>query len=49
MSLLDNLRKMNISVLKMFAHSQVDFILTEKLEYKENDDNKRFEVIIEEL
>lgn len=49
LSLLDNLRQMNISVLKMFAHTNVEFILTSNTEAEESSDSVLFKKLLERL
>ena len=49
LTLLDNLRRMNISVLKMFAHTNVEFILTSNMDNTEVDDSLRFDELLKKL
>ena len=47
--LLDNIRRMDISVRDIFAHVKVDFLLTDLLNKGDKDEQKRFNVILEQL
>lgn len=48
-TLLDNLRQMNISVPKLYTHTNVEFILTSNLENGESDDYMRFDKLLNSL
>lgn len=48
-ALLDNLRKMGISVRDIYAHTNVNCILTEKIDNKRSEDMRLFEGLLENL
>ena len=46
-TLLDNIRKMGISVRDIYSHINVNFILTDKLNSRESDDSRLFNELLE--
>ena len=48
-ALFDNLRKMGISVRDIYARTNVNIILTDKLDDKESEDSKKFNTLLKEL
>lgn len=45
----DNLRKMGVSVMNIYAHTQVDYILIDKLNDKNSEDYKKFEELLTQI
>jgi hypothetical protein len=48
-TILDNLRKSGISVRDLFAHTQVDIILTDDIDKEESESNSNFNDLLEKL
>lgn len=48
-NILDNIRKNRISVLKIFAHTEVEFILTSNWEDENSEDSKKLEALIDRI
>ena len=49
MTLLDNLRKSGISVRDVFAHTNVEIILTDEIKKKNTESEKLFRVLLERI